>query len=119
MARNEKRADYCFEKALLLAPQSWFAHWLASRIRYFYQKFALALKLAQQALALDSARASVWLQLGQCQEALGMISLAQASFDHALQLNPHCSEARKGLAGLKPVGWLASFRAQLNGLFSR
>ena len=119
MARNEKRADYCFEKAHLLAPQSWFVHWLASRIRFYYQKFALALKLAQQALALDSAQASVWLQLGKCQEALGMIGLAQTSLDQALQLNPHCSEARKSLAGLKPVGWFASFRAQLNGLFSR
>jgi tetratricopeptide (TPR) repeat protein len=119
MARNEKRADYCFEKAHLLAPQDWFVHWLASRIRFFYEKFALALKLAQQALTLDSAQSSVWLQLGQCQEALGMVGLAQSSYDHALQLNPHCSAARKGLAGLKPVGWLASFRAQLNGLFSR
>lgn len=119
MARNEKRADYCFEKAHLLAPQDWFVHWLASRIRFFYQKFALAVKLAQQALALDSAQASVWLQLGRCQEALGMIGLAQSSYDQALQLNPNCGEARKALAGLKPVGWLASFRAQLNGLFSR
>jgi tetratricopeptide (TPR) repeat protein len=119
MARNEKRADYCFEKAHLLAPQSWFVHWLASRVRFYYQKFALAMKLAQQALALDAAQAAVWLQLGKCQEALGMIGLAQGSYDQTLQLNPHCSEARKGLADLKPVGWLASFRAQLNGLFSR
>lgn len=119
MARSEKRADYCFEKALLLAPQDWFIHWLASRIRHYYEKFALALKLAQQALALDSAQASVWLQLGKCQESLGMVGLAQTSYDQALQLNPHCSEARKALAGLKPVGWFASFRAQLNGLFSR
>jgi len=119
MARNEKRADYCFEKAHLLAPQSWLVHWLASRIRFYYQKFALALKLAQQALALDSARAVVWLQLGQCQEALGMVGMAQTSFDHVLELNPHCTEARQALAQLKPVGWLASLRAQLNGLFSR
>jgi tetratricopeptide (TPR) repeat protein len=119
MARNEKRADYCFEKAHLLASRSWFVHWLASRIRFYYQKFALALKVAQQALALDSTQAAVWLQLGKCQEALGMIGLAQTSYDQVLQLNPHCSAARKALAGLKPMGWFASFRAQLNGLFSR
>lgn len=119
MARNEKRADYCFEKAHLLAPQNWFIHWLSSRIRCYYQKFALALKVAQQALALDSTQAAVWLQLGKCQEALGMVGLAQTSYEQVLQLNPHCRVARNALAGLKPVGWLASFRAQLNGLFSR
>lgn len=119
MARNERRADYCFEKAHLLAPHNWFVHWLASRIRFYHQKFALALKVAQQALALGSAQAAVWLQLGKCQEALGMVGLAQTSYDQVLQLNPHCSEARRALAELKPVGWLASFRAQLNGLFSR
>ena len=119
MAREEKRADYCFEKAHLLAPRDWFVHWLASRIRYYYKKFALALKLAQEALALDSVQSVVWLHLAQCQKAVGMVRLAQTSLDQALQLNPHCSEARKALAGLKPVGWFASFRAQLNGLFSR
>ncbi len=119
MARNEKRADYCFEKAHLLAPQDWFVHWLASRIRLFYQKFALALKLAQQALACDSTRCVVWLQLGLCQKALGMVGVAQTSFEQALQLNSFCREADRALAELKQVGWFASLRANLDGLFSR
>ncbi len=119
MARNEKRADYCFEKAQLLAPQDWFVHWLASRIRLFYQKFVLALKLAQQALACDSTRCVVWLQLGLCQKALGMTGVAQTSFEQALQLNSFCREADHALAELKQVGWFASLRAHLNGLFSR
>src|SRR3989442_352829 len=28
LAREESRADYCFEKALLLAPRDWFVAWL-------------------------------------------------------------------------------------------
>src|SRR5271166_6232686 len=48
LARRETRADYCFEKALLLAPGDWFVFWLAARIRYFYQQFVLALKLIQR-----------------------------------------------------------------------
>src|SRR3989449_10002154 len=31
LARKEQRADYCFEKALLLAPRDWFIGWLAAR----------------------------------------------------------------------------------------
>src|SRR5215475_13982392 len=49
LAREEQRADYCVEKALFLAPRDWFVAWLASRIRYFYKQFALAMKLLQEA----------------------------------------------------------------------
>jgi tetratricopeptide (TPR) repeat protein len=119
MARNEKRADYCFEKAHLLAPGDWLIHWLAARIRSYYGKFALALKAAQQALACDSARHVVWLQLGQCQKALGLIGLAQTSFEQALQLQPCCREADHALAALRHTGWFGSLRARLNGFFSR
>jgi tetratricopeptide (TPR) repeat protein len=119
MARNEKRADYCFEKAHLLAPQDWIIHWLAARIRSYYGKFVLALKAAQQALACDSARHVVWLQLGRCQKALGLIGLAQTSLEQALQLEPRCREADHLLAALRQTGWFGSLRARLNGFFSR
>lgn len=119
MARREKRADYCFEKALLLAPQDWFTHWLVSRIRFYYEKFALALKQAQQALALDAGRCVVWLHLGKCQQALGLLNLAETSFQQAVQINSWCREADLALAGLRQTGFFGSLRARLNGLFSR
>src|SRR6266436_2060980 len=50
LAREERRADYCFEKALLLAPKDWLVSWLAGRIRFYYQQFSLALRLLQQAV---------------------------------------------------------------------
>src|SRR5947199_303410 len=50
LAREEQRADYCFEKALLLGPKDWFIVWLAARIREHYEQFVLALKLLQQAI---------------------------------------------------------------------
>ena len=119
LARREKRADYCFEKALLLAPQDWFTHWLAARIRFYYEKFALALKLAQQTLTLDAGRCVVWLQLGKCQQALGLIGPAQTSFQQAVQINSWCREADQALAGLRHTGFFGSLRARWNGLFSR
>jgi len=119
MARREKRADYCFEKAALLAPQSWFVQWLTSRIHFFYEKFALALKAAQQALAFDSAQVAVWLQLGCCQEALGLARAAQTSYEQAAQLNPACRQAEQALRGLKPPGLLASLRSRWRQMFSQ
>src|SRR3989449_8946679 len=73
LAREEPRADYCFQKALLLAPKDWFIAWLAARIRQFYKQFVLALKLIEQAVELNSSHFLLWLQLGQCQQALGMV----------------------------------------------
>ena len=115
LARNEKRADYCFEKAHLLAPGDWLVHWLAARIRFYYGKFAVALKVAQQALTLDAARAVVWLEVGRCQEALGMTALAQASYEQALQLQPGWQDAETALRDLKPPG----FGARLRGICQR
>jgi tetratricopeptide (TPR) repeat protein len=88
LARKEKRADFCFEKAFSLGSKSWTVLWLASRIQSFYEHFAKALKLAQEALSLEPARAAVWLQLGQCQLALGLAPQAQNSFEQARELDP-------------------------------
>ena len=92
LARKEKRAEYCFEKALLLARDHWLWPWLASRIHSFYHQTAQALKFAQQALALDAVRAVVWLQLGRCEAALGLSHKAQQSFARAKELDADCPE---------------------------
>jgi tetratricopeptide (TPR) repeat protein len=104
LAREESRADYCFEKAMLLAPGDWFTTWLAARIRYFYKQFALALKLMQRAVELRADHFLLWLQLGQCQHALGLVGPAEISFQQARQLNPQCTEAGLALTRLSDTG---------------
>jgi tetratricopeptide (TPR) repeat protein len=104
LAREETRADYCFEKALALSPQDWFVAWLAGRIRFFYKHFALALKLFQQAVELNAANFMLWLELGQCQQTLGLVSSAKISMAQAKQLNPECEAARLALVRLSDVG---------------
>lgn len=116
-ARKEKRADYCFEKAALLAPRDWVVQWLASRIHYYYEKFAVALKFAQQALGLDSTQPAVWLQIGRCQEALGMTALAQTSYRQALDLNPQFRQADLALLGLRQPGLIDRVRGVWHRLF--
>jgi tetratricopeptide (TPR) repeat protein len=104
LARKEQRADYCFEKALLLAPKDWFTAWLAARIRLYYDQFALALALLQQAVEWNAGHFILWLDLGRCQQALGMVGLARTSFTQARQLNPGCHEAGFALSQVSRTG---------------
>jgi tetratricopeptide (TPR) repeat protein len=104
LARAEPRADYCLEKALLLAPKDWFIAWLAARIRYYYKEFALAMKLLQQAVEWNAGHFVLWLELGQCQQELGLAGPAKVSLVQAQQLNPQCREAKLALVRLSQTG---------------
>ena len=117
LARNEHRADYCFEKALLLAPRNWFVAWLAARIRSYYNQFVLALKLLQQAVEWNTGHFLLWLELGRCQQALGLVSIAEHSFVQARQLNPHCQEAGLALVELSQSGVWTRLRGWLRERF--
>jgi len=119
LARAESRADYCFDKALLLAPQDWFVAWLAGRIRYYYEQFALAMKLVQQAVELNTGHFLLWLELGRCQQAIGLVTLARNSYTQAQQLNPQCNETRDALVKLSEVGFLTRLGGWCRQLFSR
>ncbi len=119
LAREEARADYCFEKALLMAPHDWLVAWLAARIRHFYEQFAQALKLLQKAVELNAGHFLLWLELGQCQQALGLVGPARTSFAQARQLNPRCDEAGAALAGLSGTGLGSRLRGCWRRLFSR
>jgi tetratricopeptide (TPR) repeat protein len=119
LARAETRADFCFEKALLLAPRDWFIAWLAARIRCFHEQFALALKWLQKALELNAGHFLLWLEMGRCQQALGLIGPARHSFTQARQLNPRCDEAGNALAELSSAGIGPRLRGWWRRLFNR
>jgi cytochrome c-type biogenesis protein CcmH/NrfG len=100
---------------LLLAPHDWFTCWLAARIRYYYDQFALALKMVQQALELNASHFLLWLQLGQCQQALGLLMPARTSYTQAQQLNPQCRAAKVALTELSN----SSIGTRLRGFWRR
>jgi tetratricopeptide (TPR) repeat protein len=95
LACHEKRAEYCFEKALTLAGPKWVWRWLAARIQAFYQHFARALALVQEAVSLNPGEAVLWLEIGRCQLALGMPAQAQRSLEQARELDPESHLADK------------------------
>jgi len=104
LARGEKHAAFCFERAVALAPGQWFWQWLASRIHFYYDQFANALKFAQQALELETLRAVVWLQLGRCQLALGLVRAARHSLAQAEQLDSTTDDLARELTRLEATG---------------
>ncbi|MEY4489409.1 MAG: hypothetical protein RIQ79_1917 [Verrucomicrobiota bacterium] len=87
LSRNDSGAPYCFERALALRPRDWTLHWLAARIHVFYERFALALRHARQALELAPEMAVVWLEVGRCELALGLTARARESFLQARQID--------------------------------
>ena len=119
LARKEQRADYCFEKAMMLAPQDWLIAWLAARVRFYYRQFVLSVKLLQQAVEWNAGHFTLWLQLGECQQALGLLSAAQHSFTQAQQLNPQCREASLSLVRLSEIGLWGRFRGWCRSCFKR
>lgn len=119
LARKEKRADHCFEQAFARASGQWMIHWLASRTYAFYEMFSTALKHARRSLELEAGKASVWLQLGRCQQAVGLSPQAQQSYLQALQLDSTCREAASALTGLANSGLVSRLRNAWKQLFFR
>lgn len=119
LARREKRADYCFDKAIALAPRDWFIAWLAARIRFFYDQFTLAVKLLKQALEWEPCQGVLWLQLGLGQKSLGMVGAARESFARSLELRPHCPLTEQALAELGQVGLMSRVSGGLRNLFRK
>ena len=115
LAREESRAEYCFEKALALAPGDWFIAWLAARVRCYYKQFVLGLKLVQQAVEWNAGHFLLWLELGRCQQALGLVGAARNSFAQAQQLNPRSSQIGEALVKLSETG----FWARVSGAWRR
>jgi tetratricopeptide (TPR) repeat protein len=111
LGRKEARADYCFEKALLLAPGNWVILWLAGRVRLYHGQFAAALQLAQQAIGREAGHFVLWLEQGRCQESLGLVNAAKDSFARALELEPDCPAATEALTRLRSHGIGDSMRA--------
>jgi len=117
LARAETRADYCFEKALLLAPHDWFVAWLAARIRLYYEQFVLALKCLHAAVEINPGHFLLWLEQGHCQQALNLVGAAEASYRQAKLLNRECLAADRGLTRLSQTGLLKRLSSRLRELF--
>jgi len=75
--------------------------------------------LLQQAVEWNATHFLVWLELGRCQEALGLAGPARHSFEQARQLNQNCPAAGLSLARVGRMGigarWRGWWRRRGNG----
>jgi tetratricopeptide (TPR) repeat protein len=97
---RETLADYCIDKALMLAPGDWVAAWQAARIRMRHGQYSLALRPLKQAVEWNPGHFLTWLELGLCQESLGLTRAAEKSLIQARELNRQNSAATGALARL-------------------
>ncbi|PYK99934.1 MAG: hypothetical protein DME19_06925 [Verrucomicrobia bacterium] len=75
------------------------------------------MKLLQRALELNSGQGVLWLQLGHCQQALGLARPAKISFQHAREVSLHGREADAALRKLYQVGFWEKVRGRWRWLF--
>lgn len=119
LARNETRADFCFEKALGLSSHGCFVHWLISRSLFFYRQFSQAFRYAQQAVSMDSGQAALWIQFARCQLALGLPGPASNSFAQARQLDPQCQPDHDEIRLMSSSGLWPWLRGRWRQMFGR
>lgn len=104
LARGQRNEDFCFQKAVALAPKDWFTRVAVARIYRLYRVFARALKWLQEALSLNATSAFIWAEIAGCQASMGLVAEARVSYGNALQLDSDCPGARMALLALESEG---------------
>lgn len=117
LARGERRAEFCFERARVVSQQDWLVEWLISRAHYYYAQFAQALAAVQRVLAREAGFAMGWMQAGLCQQELGMTAVALGSYQRAIELDPRLDQARALHRTLEEVGWWNTVRGKWLRMF--
>ncbi len=90
-------ARNCFERSLVEADADWFDRITIARIYLFHGMAAAALEHAQSGSDMQPSHAYGWYVLGQCQEGLGLMDRAMASYARSLELSPTNNPARKAV----------------------
>ncbi len=108
LSRGQRNEDFCFSKALALAPKDWFERLVIARIYRMHQRAAAALKWLKDALVLCASSAWLWAQIAACQAELGFAAEAHGGYVNALAIDPECPGARMALLALdteRPSLW--------------
>lgn len=117
LARDERRAESCFDRALALA-KDWLVAWSIARVCSHYRKFSAALRHARQAVERDATQAVCWVQMGLCQQSLGLLEPARVSFAQAVQLDPECAQAGRSIHAIQSAGWWTRISSRVRQWFA-
>jgi tetratricopeptide (TPR) repeat protein len=116
LARQQKHADECFQKAVAEPAADWFDRVICARINLCYRRFTNALHYLKEAAQLEPTHGYIWFQMGDCQCALGLTAAAQSSYERCLELRPGFTDAERALDALVSGGQLLRW---LRGIIRR
>lgn len=88
LAHGEKAYDACFKRALTEPTSDWFDRIIIARIFLYYRRTMSALEMAMQAVRLQPEAAYAWYVQGNCQQLIGMSSVAMVSYGRCLEIQP-------------------------------
>jgi tetratricopeptide (TPR) repeat protein len=114
---NRAAADECFKHASRLAVRKDLARLRQGRLYLRYGRLSHALAALQEATAALPRAALAWYLLGRAQEQLGMLDLAQTSFQQATELAP--SNAAFTAAAYRRPTLLKRFTSWLRRMIKR
>jgi tetratricopeptide (TPR) repeat protein len=100
LARRQKLAAECFQKAVAEPAADWFDHVVIARIHLYYRRATNALHYLRQALELEPTHGYIWFEMGNCQRALGLLPAAAQSYQRCLELRADYAEAERALGSL-------------------
>lgn len=119
IAASSERAEFCFEKAMVLAAGDWLIAWLAARIRYWHKQFMLALKFAQRAVEWNPSHAPCWMTLAQCQQEIGLVGPARESLGRVEELRPRWREVRRTRRAVDDTGFFRRVGGGIRSIFKK
>jgi len=114
LVRREGHFEYCFSKAVCLAPGGWLTLARIARVYEFYGLYSKALEYFNRAMAAEPGVPFILMQIAVCQKELGLNANAVKTLDQVIRINPRNVEARKlqaAIAGSRPnLGFKGFFR---------
>ncbi len=115
--RDDRNAEFCFEKGLAEARGDAFEALWIGRVHLHYRRHAPALRYLERAADRGGSSAFVWENLGVCLEALGRKQRALAAYRNAVQLDRTRDSAVRRLAELEGEPFLLAAWRRVSSLF--
>lgn len=115
LAQRAKFAAECFQKAVAEPLVGWFECVVIAQVHMYYGRVTNALHYLKQALELEATHGYIWFEMGNCQQALGLLPAAAQSFERCLELRADYEEAERALGSLSGASSLLARLCRLFG----
>ena len=119
LVKREARHEYCFSKAVAIAPGGWNTLVRIGRAYQYHGLYSKALEYFKRAMAIEPGILLTLVETARCQNELGLHAAARKTLDQVLRISPRHAEARKLLDAASSPRAGASARGFFRRLFGR